>query len=381
MLPPRGCGRLLDGIPEPQFHLSRQAGAKPPEGARPAPGPLRALRRRLAARPGCPRGWAPASSGAGERGPAASRPGPRREPALRGQPDLHRQGEGGQADEDRRERRGRDEPHALEAERHGNEEGGEIRAAPGRESARAGDPVPRVDEAARFGGGDGAMLGAVQAERPATKHPATTETIERTSASVLYGPERRPREAVQATPRGAPCARRAARCPCGRGGERARRRASRGRERAERCGRAATGSSRHGTARDAFTLGRGAPDAFADDRDPSGRAIPPRRGSEGEESAWSNCENRCVVHLDDAALGPFGKSRTARCMLRRPAEAAADEAEEGQHHDDDQDDPEDAQSSSLRGYVLFSHQVREGERLGRRRTSRPGAGAPQWPSL
>jgi hypothetical protein len=77
-----GCGRLPGGTPEPRSHLfSARQDLNP--GPRSTPGPLRAPLLRLAARPGCRRAPARASSAAAAPARQQHDPADRREPALR----------------------------------------------------------------------------------------------------------------------------------------------------------------------------------------------------------------------------------------------------------------------------------------------------------
>jgi hypothetical protein len=93
-----------------------------------------------------------------------------RDPALGGDPELHRQRHRRDTDEDGRARRLRRDPRTLEDDRHRNQQCGEVRAAAEREAARSRKAVPRVDERALLGGGDRTMLGTVETKRPAAQH-------------------------------------------------------------------------------------------------------------------------------------------------------------------------------------------------------------------
>ena len=206
---------------------------------------------------------------------------------------------------------------------------------------------------------------------------ATRATIERTAPSVLYGP------GTAAKGSGASNAARSTMRSAGRAvplrpSRGASETASFARPRASGS-RTSSAAVRHGTARDRFTLGATeAPDAFADDRDPVGARHTAQAWERRRRVGFGqNCENRCVVHLKTiAALGPFGKCRTAHsaCRVGLP-EAAADEAEEGQHHDDDQDDPEDAHLAPSVGTSYFPIGTGK-ETVERAVWLRPGAGAP-----
>ena len=88
-----------------------------------------------------------------------------------GEPELHRQRERENDDGGRRVDGRREGPDALECERDREHKGCEVRAAPRREARRSHGTAPGLGEAALLGGGDRAVLGTVERERPAAQEP------------------------------------------------------------------------------------------------------------------------------------------------------------------------------------------------------------------
>ena len=86
-------------------------------------------------------------------------------------PELHRQRERQQHDQQRRVERRRERPGPVGEEGHRQDERGEVRAAARREARRARRARPGRGELARLGGRDRAVLGAVEAERAAAQQP------------------------------------------------------------------------------------------------------------------------------------------------------------------------------------------------------------------
>ena len=209
---------------------------------------------------------------------------------------------------------------------------------------------------------DRAVLGAVEAERPAAQHP---------------GEKRDDRDGEGLGPVGAGDESEGQRCEQ-RGEEHEALAQARGpstaQQRRERHGELREAAEkrqphderrrvRHAPRRERGAVGAAeAPDALADDRNAVGPRQPAQPGKcRRGICLGQDCENRGVVHLGTiAALGPFGKSRTAHsaCRTGLPV-TAADEAEECKHHDDDQNDPEDAHSAPSVGPTCVTG-VREG---------------------
>src|SRR3954454_22360765 len=91
--------------------------------------------------------------------------------ALHQEPQLHRQREGENRDDERRECRRGKRPEATAEDGHRHQQCSEVRAAAQRDARGVCDAVPCLEEPLLLGGGDRAVLGAVQVERATAQQP------------------------------------------------------------------------------------------------------------------------------------------------------------------------------------------------------------------